>query len=155
MLAQVKKLGKVALLVTSDHGQTEVGVGKNIKVPDMQFGAFKFSPHQRYAIFAREPPKHLSNVSLGTLVDSIEKQDLGYLITRPEKLKLEKVWVRSDRWVKSAMIQPYFFVIARGKSYFPDLYQGPPGREQQTPKFAHGGLTPYETIIPLAILTPK
>ena len=71
---------------------------------------------------------------------SILKQKVH--IFKPEQLKL----VRNDGTIRyrGDIHRPFCVLIARRNSSL----------QKETP-FAHGGLTPYETIVPFAILTPK
>lgn len=153
-LERIKKLGRVLLVITSDHGGIGISGQKTIELPDRSKWWFKFRPHSRYAIFAKEKRKSADPYDIHVLIENLKDQDLKYIMTDVKKAKLTKMqnWSRGFREI----VEPYFIVFADGETFF----VRPPEeklhvRKKRPMNFIHGSLTPYETIVPFAILEPK
>ncbi|MCP8321126.1 MAG: PglZ domain-containing protein [archaeon] len=151
---QVERHKKVAFIVTSDHGFARTSERREIHFPsgdDWRWLRWWVSP--RFAILYCSDRYYLPrSKQIDDLVSMLENQEVGYVVRDLAKLKLVK---------KSGIVEvvppgvdtgqrevsnPILIIFPKGENRF----FKPPGKEPS--EFAHGGLSPYETIVPYAIL---
>ena len=144
----VERANNPVVVITSDHGSTEVS--EQLILPRQLYrkAQRKFIIKQdttRCWIIGEKPNKIIKPHDIEDFKRQIRSEfsDRVFMFT-PDNLAL----TRHDGIIVIAgevVFKPFLVIIPRDYCYI----------SSKTLAFAHGGLTPYETIIPFAILTPK
>lgn len=147
---RLSELGKVAIVIASDHGFVQTSELKQIDLPPYVDWLYpRFNP--RFVVFGRRRRAIAAPYEVEDLMNKLEEKDLGHFVKDPKKLKIVKedgsieVSSKIDKQVPHSL----FLVFAKsGVRFFKIGLREPP-------EFAHGGISPHETIVPFAVLEPK
>ena len=149
----VSKASNPIVIITSDHGSCEASEPLELHPSEEEQRTFHFGVRESRCWIASEKvdfrkrrPVFMERVPERKLRDFRQRmasllREKAYIF-EPEELRL----VRSDGTIRyrGEIHRPFLVVIARKHHSL-----------RKEKPFAHGGLTPYETIVPFAILTPK
>jgi len=139
----VKKARKPVVIIVSDHGATEISEKEliPIRIPEyLKKRLYKISEFRFWILGG----KGIRDYERETFRNQVRK-DFGsnVFIFSPEELKLKSDRIRCRN---KTVLWPFLVVLPRK---FGSLSR------EIARLYAHGGLTPYETIVPFAVLVPK
>ena len=148
----IGKVSNSVVIITSDHGSCEASEPLELRPSEDEEKSFHFEQESRCWIvgekvgFRERRPIFIERIPESKLrgfkhhMSSILEQKA--YIFEPDELRL----VRSDGTIRyrGDIHRPFLVLIARKNCSL-----------QKEMPFAHGGLTPYETIVPFAVLEPK
>jgi hypothetical protein len=148
--SRLNELGRVAIVIASDHGFIQASELKQIDLPSQVDWLYpRFSP--RFVVFGVQRRAIAAPYEVEDLMAKLEERDLGYFVKDPKKLKIVKAdgCIEVSYDASEQVVHPLFLLFAKSEIRFFRLGgRGPP-------EFAHGGLSPHETIVPFAVLEPK
>jgi len=146
-----RELGKVAIVITSDHGFIHASELRQIDLPPHVDWLYSdFNP--RFVVFGMKRRAIAAPSEVEDLMAKLEALDLGYFVKDPKKLRIVRLkdgCIEVSYNADEQVTHPLFLLFAKSEIRF--FRQG--GREPT--EFAHGGLSPHETIVPFAVLEPK